>query len=162
MIGVIALLAAVVAMAMRSVGAWSFVIPLAGGAAAILAVPTVDRSSVERFLPVTIAGMAAFALVRIAHPAPSLRATTFGLLASVLAGIGEELLFRHGLYSVLERKGALVAVIGSAVAFGLVHAPMYGWSVVPLDVGAGLVFGWQRWATARLGPRPPRPMPSRT
>jgi hypothetical protein len=24
---------------------------------------------------------------------------------------------------------------------------MYGWAVVPVDVGAGLVFGWQRWAS---------------
>src|SRR5688572_20851581 len=116
-------------MAMRSVGTWSFVIPVAGGAAALLAVPRIERSSVERVMPATVAGMAAFALVRMAHPVPSLRATTLGLLASMLAGIGEELLFRHGLYAVLERKGALVAVIGSALVFGLVHVPMYGWSV---------------------------------
>jgi membrane protease YdiL (CAAX protease family) len=36
---------------------------------------------------------------------------------------------------------------GSAVLFAVVHVGVYGVWVLPLDVAAGLVLGWQRWAT---------------
>jgi membrane protease YdiL (CAAX protease family) len=144
---VAALAFALLSMALRTAGTWSFVVPLAGGATALIAVPLAGRRSFDCAIAPTALGIAAFALVRLAHPMLSPRATGFGLVASALAAVGEELLFRHGLYSLLERHGALIAVVGSALAFGLVHAPMYGWSVVPLDVAAGVVFGWQRWAT---------------
>jgi hypothetical protein len=43
--------------------------------------------------------------------------------------------------------GAVVAIAGSALLFGLVHVPAYGLAALPVDVGAGLLFGWQRWAS---------------
>jgi membrane protease YdiL (CAAX protease family) len=39
-----------------------------------------------------------------------------------------------------------VAIVGSAVAFALLHVPLYGVAVLPVDLGAGLLLSWQRWA----------------
>ena len=66
---------------------------------------------------------------------------------SLLAAVAEEALFRRLAYPRLERFGAAVAIVGSAVLFGLVHVPAYGLTALPVDVGAGLLFGWQRWAS---------------
>ena len=38
-------------------------------------------------------------------------------------------------------------MIGSALLFALVHVTVYGWWVLPIDLAAGLVLSWQRWAT---------------
>src|SRR5262249_17378499 len=66
---------------------------------------------------------------------------------SVLAAVAEEALFRRVAYARLERFGAAVAIVGLALLFGLVHLPAYGIAALPIDVGAGLLFGWQRWAS---------------
>lgn len=66
---------------------------------------------------------------------------------SLLAAVAEEALFRRVAYARLERFGAVVAIVGSALLFGLVHVPAYGLAALPVDVGAGLLFGWQRWAS---------------
>ena len=66
---------------------------------------------------------------------------------SLLAAVAEEALFRRLAYARLEPFGTAVAIVGSAVLFGLVHVPAYGLSALPVDVGAGLLFGWQRWAS---------------
>jgi membrane protease YdiL (CAAX protease family) len=66
---------------------------------------------------------------------------------SLLAALAEEALFRRVAYARLERFGTVVAVAGSALLFGLVHVPAYGVAALPVDVGAGLLFGWQRWAS---------------
>jgi membrane protease YdiL (CAAX protease family) len=66
---------------------------------------------------------------------------------SLLAAVAEEALFRRLAYARLERFGAVVAIVGSALLFGLVHEPAYGLAALPVDVGAGLLFGWQRWAS---------------
>ena len=66
---------------------------------------------------------------------------------SLLAAVAEEALFRRVAYARLERLGAVVAIAGSALLFGLVHVPAYGVGALPVDVGAGLLFGWQRWAS---------------
>jgi membrane protease YdiL (CAAX protease family) len=65
----------------------------------------------------------------------------------VLAAVAEEAFFRRLLYASLLPAGVAAAVIGSAVLFALVHVPLYGTSVVWLDLGAGLLLSWQRWAS---------------
>jgi membrane protease YdiL (CAAX protease family) len=40
----------------------------------------------------------------------------------------------------------VLALVGTSLLFALVHVPLYGWAVFPVDLGAGLLFGWQRWA----------------
>ena len=93
-------------------------------------------------------GVAAFALGRViggGHP-PVPFAARF-ILLNTLAAIAEEAFFRRLLYGALERHGAALAVGGSTVLFALVHVTVYGWWVLPIDLAAGLVLSWQRWAT---------------
>ena len=68
------------------------------------------------------------------------------LALSLLAAVAEEALFRRAAYGWLERFGPFVAVLGSALLFALVHVPLYGAAAFPVDLGAGLLLSWQRWA----------------
>jgi membrane protease YdiL (CAAX protease family) len=65
----------------------------------------------------------------------------------VCAAVAEEALFRRLAYGRLLRVGVPMAVVGSAVAFALLHVPLYGVAVLPIDLGAGLLLSWQRWAS---------------
>jgi membrane protease YdiL (CAAX protease family) len=114
-----------------------------------------------------LAVLAAAAL--LPGPAPPLPAAGAAALAlGLLAAVGEEALFRGALYAWLQRRAAraaraprgarsawraalppALAVAGSAVAFALVHVPSYGPAALPVDLGAGLLLGWQRWASGR-------------
>lgn len=139
--------ASVFALTLRGVGQWSWIVVAAGGVVG-LAVPLqrAGERSITRWTLVTLAGVAVFVLARSFSPI----AASGGLHALVIgavAGVCEEALFRRGLYGYFERWGSMAAVLMTAVLFGLVHVPMYGWRALPIDVGAGLVFGWQRWAT---------------
>jgi membrane protease YdiL (CAAX protease family) len=66
----------------------------------------------------------------------------------VCAAVAEEALFRRLAYGRLLRFGVSVAIVGSAVAFALLHVPLYGVAVLPIDLGAGLLLSWQRWASS--------------
>ena len=99
-------------------------------------------------MAVLLVGAAAFVLGRLlggGHaPQPLvLRVVALGSLAAV----AEEVFFRHFVYDTLRPGGELVAVAGSAVLFALVHVTVYGWWVLPIDLAAGFVLSWQRWAT---------------
>jgi membrane protease YdiL (CAAX protease family) len=74
-------------------------------------------------------------------------ATAVGL--AMLAAVAEEALFRRVLYDRLLRLGVVVAVGGTAVVFALVHLPAYGVAAMPVDLGAALLLGWQRYASGR-------------
>ena len=93
-------------------------------------------------------GLAAVAIsARVAGSPVPLPWSWAALPLSLLAAVAEEALFRRLAYARLERFGALVAIAGSALLFALVHVPAYGMAALPVDVGAGLLFGWQRWAS---------------
>ncbi|MDP9342743.1 MAG: CPBP family intramembrane metalloprotease [Actinomycetota bacterium] len=96
-------------------------------------------------------GAAAVVLAWLAvrTPAVPVRAGSAALFLDTLAAVAEEALFRRLLYGWLSRWGAVVAVAGSAVAFALIHVPTYGVAALPVDLGAGLVLSWQRWAGGR-------------
>jgi len=98
-------------------------------------------------LALGIAAVAGAAL--LARPVPPLPGGTVALGLGLLAAVAEEALFRGALYALLERRGALLAVGVSASLFALVHVPSYGLAALPVDLGAGLLFGWQRWASGR-------------
>ncbi len=99
---------------------------------------------------VLVAGLAAVAAAALlAGPAPPLPAGAVAVALSLLAAVAEEALFRGALYGVLVRWGPVVAVAVSAVLFALVHVPAYGPAALPVDLGAGLLLGWQRWASGR-------------
>lgn len=137
-----------VALAARRPSHAALAITISVGVAGLL-VP----SSPERRQPaiveggVVVTGIIAFATVRALGHAASIPFGLWPAVASVGAAVAEEAFFRRGVYTWLTRFGIPAAVGGSAVAFAAVHAGAYGPGVLPVDLAAGLVFGWQRWAT---------------
>jgi len=95
-------------------------------------------------------GLAAVAAAGVmAGPAPDPRVGAAAAGLGLLAAVAEEALFRRLLYARLARYGAVVAVLGSATLFALVHLPAYGTAALPVDLGAGLLLSWQRFASGR-------------
>jgi membrane protease YdiL (CAAX protease family) len=124
----------------------AFGVTIAVGVAGALAPAVKERgASPLVVVAVTVFGIAGFALVRLARPVPPSPVATATMV--VVAAIAEELFFRRFLYGALLGWGAAAAVTGSALAFALIHIPAYGTAVFPLDLAAGLVLSWQRWAT---------------
>ena len=82
-------------------------------------------------------------------PPPVPRGPLLAALAlNTLAAIAEEAFFRRFLYDRAQnRVGAAGAIAVTAVLFAAIHVPIYGPSVFWVDLGAGLLFGWQRWAS---------------
>src|SRR4051812_47873695 len=123
-----------------------FVLLLAGG----LAWPRRADvpAGVAGALPVLALGVTAFVVGRIVGGghAPQPLVLRVVLLGS-LAAVAEEVFFRHFVYDALLPGGTALAVVGSAVLFAAVHVTVYGWWVLPIDLAAGLVLSWQRWAT---------------
>jgi membrane protease YdiL (CAAX protease family) len=75
---------------------------------------------------------------------------SWALIVTVVA-VAEESLLRGSLYSVLElRHGTAVAIAVTSVAFALLHAPVYGWTVVPLDLTVGVWLGALRAVTGSV------------
>jgi membrane protease YdiL (CAAX protease family) len=85
----------------------------------------------------------------VAGPVADRRVGGAAVGLALLAAVAEEALFRRVLYDRLLRFGAVAAVAGSAVLFGLVHLPAYGLAAMPVDIGAALLLGWQRYASGR-------------
>lgn len=106
-----------------------------------------ERPTISRWMTVAAVGIGAFVLARtLARPVHP-PATGVAAGATVLAALAEEAFFRRLAYGWLARWGAGLAVAGAALAFALVHIPGYGPRVVPLNLAAGLLLGWQRWAS---------------
>jgi membrane protease YdiL (CAAX protease family) len=75
---------------------------------------------------------------------------SWALIVTVVA-VAEESLLRGSLFSVLElRHGTAVAVTVTSAAFALLHAPVYGWAVVPLDLAVGVWLGTLRAVTGTV------------
>ncbi|HKY77682.1 MAG TPA: CPBP family intramembrane glutamic endopeptidase [Acidimicrobiia bacterium] len=106
-------------------------------------------TSVRAALPVLAIGVGAFAVGRalLAGAPPPAPATAFVVTLNTLAAVAEEAFFRRLVYGALLAAGPVAAVVGSAVLFAAVHVTVYGLWVLPLDLAAGLLFGWQRQAT---------------
>jgi CAAX prenyl protease-like protein len=121
---------------------------IAIGAGALSVREAEPRSSALGLIPVLIVGLAAILLVAwVVGPWPPLRLGWMGAPVGALAAVAEEALFRRLAYARLLRFGAGVAVVGTALAFALLHVPFYGIEVLPVDLGAGLLLSWQRWAS---------------
>jgi membrane protease YdiL (CAAX protease family) len=72
---------------------------------------------------------------------------SWALVVTVVA-VAEEVFLRGALYdAVRETADERAAIIVAAVAFALLHLPLYGWHVVPLDFVVGLVLGELRRAS---------------
>jgi membrane protease YdiL (CAAX protease family) len=108
-----------------------------------------------------VGGAGGLALVAVALAGPALGGTTLigglGRPAAAFApwavvilavAVGEEAILRGALFDrVLRWSGPLPAVLMTTLAFALVHVPLYGWHVVPLDLAVGLALGGLRLAT---------------
>lgn len=69
----------------------------------------------------------------------------------VLVAVAEEALLRGSLFRAVEqRAGVGVAIAVTSIAFGLLHAPVYGWAVVPLDIAVGVWLGALRAVTGTV------------
>jgi len=63
----------------------------------------------------------------------------------------EEIAFRGALLDALAEWGGWpAAVVLSSLVFALVHVPLYGWGVVPLDFAAGVWFAGLRLLTGSV------------
>ncbi len=99
---------------------------------------------------VTLVGVGAFAIGRlVAGGRPAVPALLGYVVLNSLAAVAEEALFRRLVYDALSASGPAVAIVGSAALFALVHVTVWGLWVLPLDLAAGLVLSWQRWASGR-------------
>jgi membrane protease YdiL (CAAX protease family) len=73
------------------------------------------------------------------------------VVATVLVSAGEEVLLRGVLFDAVARwTGSIAAVAVTSVAFGLIHVPLYGWSVVPLDIAVGVWLGGLRMSSGSV------------
>jgi membrane protease YdiL (CAAX protease family) len=113
------------------------------------AAPAAATATAQLVLPVLALGIGAFAVGRVlvAGSPPPASATALVVGLNTLAAVAEEAFFRRLVYGALLAGGPAAAVIGSAVLFAAVHVTVYGVWVLPLDLAAGLLFGWQRQAT---------------
>jgi hypothetical protein len=66
---------------------------------------------------------------------------TWALVVLVVAS-AEELFLRGALYDAIPTPA--VAIGTGAVLFALLHVPLYGWHVLPLDLAVGVVLGGLR------------------
>jgi hypothetical protein len=121
-------------------------IPLPGSSRAGLATSTV----------VAVVGIAAFAVGRtmVGGHAP-LSLSGYAIATSTLAAVAEEVWFRRFCFGLLLPAGPGFAIAGSTLLFAVVHVATYGWWVLPLDLAAGALFGWQRavsgsWAASAI------------
>jgi membrane protease YdiL (CAAX protease family) len=68
------------------------------------------------------------------------------LAGTALVVSAEEVLLRGALLSALDQAaGPVVAVAASSAAFALMHVPIYGWGVVPIDLAAGVLLAGLRY-----------------
>jgi membrane protease YdiL (CAAX protease family) len=146
----LAVLAGVLALAARRPAPVAVLVAAgvgAVGALAPLGLPDRLRRAHLPWSAVTFLGAAPFVVFTLwARPLPA-RGGWLVAATGVVAAVAEELFFRRLVYGWLSRRGPAVAVAGSALLFALVHLPAYGAAVLPIDLAAGLVFGWQRYAS---------------
>jgi membrane protease YdiL (CAAX protease family) len=116
-----------------------------------LAVAPSPFGGTARIHPLAVVGLglaAVWTARTVAGPAvPVAGVSTAAVALNTLAAVGEEAFFRRFMYDRLVRSGPFVAVAVCSLAFAAVHVPAYGWTAFPVDLGAGLLLGWQRWAS---------------
>jgi len=140
------------ALLLRPVGVPSSMFIMVGVGVIGLLVPvplpaTAGRVSTARWVAVVAIGIAAFVIARTRTVAVPSSFSPLDIGVNALAAVAEEIFFRRLAFGWLMRWGSGIAVIGSAATFALVHARAYGLSALPLDLAAGILFGWQRWSS---------------
>ena len=142
-----------------------------GGGLALLALAgRLPSPGISRHMGTPIVGSAAFGVVvglglvaiAVAGPAlggvvtvpgvgrPAAPFVPWALVTLVVASM-EEAVLRGALFDRLERvAGVAPAILLTTFAFALMHVPLYGWHVVPLDLAVGLVLAGLRISTRGL------------
>lgn len=117
-----------------------------------------SRPSVRSLAIGGVGGLVLVVLPRLLYPlipaVIGMRPEPFALWVVVtgVVVVGEEALLRGALFGALERaSGTGVAVVVTSLAFALMHVPLYGWQVVPLDIGVGVWLAGLRIATGGVG-----------
>jgi len=73
------------------------------------------------------------------------------LAITLLVVMAEEALLRGALLDAVDAMaGPPVAVLASSLAFALLHVPLYGWGVVPIDLAAGVWLAGLRYLTGGI------------
>jgi membrane protease YdiL (CAAX protease family) len=73
------------------------------------------------------------------------------VLITIVVASAEELVLRGALFDALrDSAGLSIAVIVTSLAFALMHVPLYGWHVVPLDLGVGVFLAGLRLAAGSV------------
>jgi membrane protease YdiL (CAAX protease family) len=74
----------------------------------------------------------------------------WALVVTVVA-TAEEVFLRGALYDAVAARGGPVLAVGiGALAFALLHLPLYGWSSLPLDAAVGIWLGTLRVVTGSV------------
>jgi hypothetical protein len=109
---------------------------------------TPARAGVWTTTVVALVGITAFAAGRVlAGGRPPFAVSGYAVVTSCLAAVSEEAWFRRLGFGLLEAAGPAFAIGGSTVLFAVVHVAAYGWWVLPIDLAAGALLGWQRWVS---------------
>jgi membrane protease YdiL (CAAX protease family) len=105
-----------------------------------------------------LGGLVVIVIPRVVHPllpsAIGMRPEPFiaWVVVTGVVVLGEEVVLRGVLFDAAERAaGAVPAVLLTSLAFALIHVPLYGWQVVPLDLGVGVWFAGLRLASGGVG-----------
>ena len=73
------------------------------------------------------------------------------VVVTVIVAMGEEAVLRGVLFdAVAATLGRPGAVLLTSVAFALLHVPLYGWHVVPLDLAVGVFLAGLRLASGGI------------
>ena len=85
--------------------------------------------------------------------APPVAFAPWAVITILVAG-AEELAIRGALFDELTRTvDPVLAALLTSVVFALMHVPLYGWQVVPLDLGVGLwLAGLRLWTGGIAAP----------
>jgi membrane protease YdiL (CAAX protease family) len=111
--------------------------------------------------PLVVGAVAGIALVAITLAGPALTGSIAGpgigrpaaaflpwAAITFLVASGEEAVLRGRAFDAVRRaRGLPAAIVLTTIAFALMHVPLYGWHVVPLDLAVGLGFAGLRIAT---------------
>jgi membrane protease YdiL (CAAX protease family) len=132
-----------------------------GIAFVLLALAGGGRPALPRPIPLLVGLAGAGVLVGLAigagqlagQPLRAVPKTEFGLwaLITILVATAEELVLRGALFDALrDATGLAIAVIVTSAAFALMHVPLYGWHVVPLDLGVAVFLAGLRLASGSV------------
>lgn len=149
-LAVASLLIGLLVLWLRPSGSWLAVAMVAAVGVLGLAAPVPARptpaAGAAGWIVATAIGTGAFVLARALTTLIPTSFSPLAVMANVVAAVGEEAFFRRLMYGWLETWGVATAAAVSACAFAVIHLPAYGATALPVDLAAGLLFGWQRWA----------------